>query len=52
MATPQAAHDFGLPVSAVLSKWTVRVAASADAGTYHYVCQIHDGMEGDLIVGS
>jgi plastocyanin len=42
---------FGLPSSAALSSWTITVSASAPAGTYTFVCQIHDGMKGRLVVG-
>lgn len=40
---------FDVPATAALTSWTVRFAG-AKAGTYHYVCQIHDGMEGTIIV--
>jgi plastocyanin len=41
---------FGLPSSAALSKWTISVSETAPAGTYTFVCQIHDGMNGTLVV--
>jgi plastocyanin len=41
---------FGLPSSAALSKWTISVSATAPAGTYTFLCQIHDGMKGTLVV--
>ncbi len=40
---------FDVPASAALSSWTARFAG-AKPGTYHYVCQIHEGMEGTIIV--
>ena len=39
----------GLPSSAVLNTWTVSFDGAA-AGTYTYVCQIHDGMAGTITV--
>jgi plastocyanin len=38
-----------LPRQAVLSSWSVTFAG-AKAGTYKYVCQIHDGMDGTIVV--
>ncbi len=49
MGTRRLAHAFGLPSSAVLTSWTVSFTG-ATPGTYTYVCQIHDGMEGTIIV--
>lgn len=46
---PAVAAGFDLPASALKSSWTVSFAG-ATAGTYHYVCQIHDGMEGTIVV--
>jgi plastocyanin len=43
------AEGFDVPATAMLSSWSVKFAG-ARAGTYHYVCQIHDGMKGDIIV--
>ena len=43
------AAGFDLPASGALSSWTVRFTG-AKAGTYHYVCQIHDGMDGTIVV--
>lgn len=43
------AAAFGLPQSATLKSWTVSFAGAV-AGTYHYVCQIHDGMAGAVTV--
>ena len=40
---------FGLPQTATLKSWTVSFAGAV-AGTYHYVCQIHDGMSGTVTV--
>lgn len=41
--------DIGLPATAILNTWTVSFSGAA-AGTYTYVCQIHDGMEGTVVV--
>jgi hypothetical protein len=41
---------FGLPSSAAFSSWTITVSETAPAGTYTFVCQIHDGMKGTLVV--
>jgi plastocyanin len=38
-----------IPASAALSSWYVRFTG-AKAGTYTYVCQFHDGMEGTIVV--
>jgi plastocyanin len=43
------AAGFDVPASATKSSWTVSFAG-AKAGTYHYVCQIHQGMEGTIVV--
>jgi len=40
---------FDMPAATTLSSWSVKFTG-AKAGTYHYVCQIHDGMEGDIVV--
>lgn len=40
---------FDVPASAALPSWSVTFNG-AKAGTYHYVCQIHEGMEGDIVV--
>ncbi len=40
---------FDMPVTGARSSWYVRFTG-AKAGTYHYVCQIHDGMEGTIVV--
>ena len=36
-------------MTGVLQSWAVRFA-NAKPGTYHYVCQIHQGMEGTIVV--
>ncbi len=43
------AAGFGVPATATLSSWRVRFAG-AKAGTYTYVCQIHEGMDGTIVV--
>ena len=43
------AAGFDLPAQTVLSSWRVTFAG-AKAGTYHYVCQIHEGMAGTIVV--
>lgn len=40
---------FGLPASGYLHSWQVSFQG-AQSGSYHYVCQIHDGMEGTVTV--
>jgi plastocyanin len=50
MASSVERAAFGLPSSAALTSWTITVSASAPAGTYTFVCQIHDGMKGTLVV--
>ena len=52
LSTPQFVNAFGGPATASLHSWSVRFAPGAPAGTYHYVCQIHEGMAGVVIVGS
>jgi plastocyanin len=49
IAYPTVAAGYDLPASAARSSWTVSFAG-ATAGTYHYVCQIHDGMSGTIVV--
>jgi plastocyanin len=43
------AAGFDLPAQAFRSSWWVRFAG-AKAGTYTYVCQLHDGMDGSIVV--
>jgi plastocyanin len=50
LASGAARAAYGLPASAAFSTWTIGVSASAPAGTYTFVCQIHDGMKGTLVV--
>jgi plastocyanin len=40
---------FGLPSTAASARWAVSFAGAAKT-TYHYVCQIHDGMAGTLTI--
>ena len=40
---------FDVPMSGALQNWAVRFA-NARPGTYHYVCQIHQGMAGTIVV--
>ena len=40
----------GLPSTAAFPNWTIGVSTSAPAGTYTFVCQIHAGMTGTLVV--
>lgn len=49
MASRTASSGFDVPARAVLSTWRVTFAG-AKAGTYHYVCEIHEGMEGTIVV--
>jgi len=41
---------YGLPSNAAVNTWSVTVEPNAAKGTYHYVCQIHDGMGGTIVV--
>jgi plastocyanin len=43
------AAAFDLPATAFRSSWRVRFTG-ATAGTYTYVCAIHDGMNGSIVV--
>lgn len=43
------AAGFDVPATAALSKWQVSFAG-AKAGTYTYVCLIHEGMSGTIVV--
>ncbi len=49
MALPSEALAFGMPVTTVLPAWTVSFKG-AKKGTYTYVCQIHAGMDGTVVV--
>lgn len=42
-------NAFGVPLTATLRSWTVSFAG-AQTGVYHYICQIHAGMEGSITV--
>ncbi len=46
---PRLASDIGMASTAILNTWTVSFTG-AQAGTYTYVCQIHDGMDGSVVV--
>ncbi len=50
VAAKTEAIGFDMPLTALLTSWSVKFTAGARAGTYHYVCQIHPGMEGDIVV--
>jgi plastocyanin len=41
---------FGLPATAASARWSVTFPTGAAKATYSYVCQIHDGMEGTIVV--
>jgi len=43
------AAGFDVPASAALSSWRVSFAG-AQKGTYTYVCMVHDGMQGTIVV--
>jgi plastocyanin len=49
VAAPAAVASYDVPALAAKSSWTVSFAGAAK-GTYHYVCQIHDGMNGTIVV--
>ena len=50
LASSAARVAFGLPASAAFATWTIGVSATATPGTYTFVCQIHAGMHGTLVV--
>jgi plastocyanin len=50
LASDAARAALGLPASAAFPNWTIAVSATAPAGTYTFVCQIHDGMKGTLVI--
>ena len=41
---------YGAPSSVALRTWTVTILPTAKRGVYHFLCQIHFGMIGTLIV--
>ena len=49
IATRRLAASIALPQTAILPTWKLSFAG-ASAGTYTYVCQIHDGMEATITV--
>jgi plastocyanin len=49
IASPLQLGAFGLPLTAAKRTWTVSFSAAART-TYHYVCQIHAGMAGTIVV--
>jgi plastocyanin len=49
IALPSETIAFDVPVTGALQSWAVRFT-NAKPGTYHYVCQIHQGMEGTIVV--
>jgi plastocyanin len=50
LASTAAKAAWGVPASAALNTWTIGVSATAPAGTYTFVCQIHSGMTATLVV--
>jgi hypothetical protein len=49
VAYPSVLSGFDVPASGALPSWTVKFTG-ATKGTYTYVCQIHDGMKGTIVV--
>lgn len=49
IASERSSDGFGVPQSAFHPSWTASFGGAV-AGTYTYVCQIHDGMEGTIVV--
>ena len=49
VAYPSVLAGFGVPASGALPAWSVRFTGAAK-GTYTYVCQIHAGMTGTIVV--
>jgi plastocyanin len=47
--TTAAVAGYGVPSSGAVHRWTVSFKGAAK-GTYTYVCQIHDGMAGTIVV--
>ena len=50
LASSSAKAAWGLPSTAALPNWTIGVSSTATPGTYTFVCQIHPGMTGTLVV--
>ena len=44
-------NAFGLPTTAASATWSVRFTGAV-AGTYTYLCQIHDGMKGTITIAA
>ncbi len=51
MAASNVLDAFGLPATAASATWSVRFTGAV-AGTYTYVCQIHDGMKGTITIAA
>jgi plastocyanin len=49
VAAAAVVQGFDVPATGARTTWTVSFAG-AKKGTYSYVCQIHDGMEGSIVV--
>ncbi len=49
IASARVLAGFSLPSSAANARWTVSFSGAART-TYHYVCQIHEGMVGTIVV--
>jgi plastocyanin len=49
IASRAALVGFGLPTTAASNRWTVSFSSAART-TYHFVCQIHPGMVGTIVV--
>ena len=49
IASPAAVAGFGLPATAASVRWMVSFVGAART-TYHFVCQIHPGMAGTIVV--
>jgi plastocyanin len=50
LASAAARAAWGLPASAALSTWTIGLSATAPAGKYTFVCQVHAGMTATLVI--
>ena len=48
LATDRAGGVYGIPDSATRASYGVRFRGAA--GKYHYLCQIHGGMEANIVV--
>ncbi|HVA87225.1 MAG TPA: hypothetical protein VNF73_13040 [Candidatus Saccharimonadales bacterium] len=41
---------YGAPANVVIHAWSVTAQPTATPGTYHYVCQFHEGMDATIVI--